>query len=511
MAKKLFLLMTAALFAAGWLAAPVPLAAQADGVSAVTTAGTNLRRGATTGSAVVARLPEGTELTVTGDTGAEWLSVTTADGRKGYVRARDVEIQTPRPRGRRGGAGASPAPAPARAAPATTAAASASAVTDAYGSGPMYAGPGTNTALLFADIAKDALGETDGFPLPLQVLGDTGGEWLKVKIAGPYWYPGVGGKSWKEGYMKREQLRLLPANGPGKTVRFLGVGHAMVYTWGEYLPIALSEAELDALPQSEFHTDLGGSMRFFNTVYTYEGSGGWHVSKWSHSEEHWGESIMEVLKVNNPELLHYILVPFFGDRGALIRYYKGEPLSAAEDSLLNLNDNDKRYILSRVYDPDDPPKTIGTSSPAVPAPPVTADFATANDASGGGLVIARYKGAGGSVTIPATIGGKKVTAIGEGAFADSGITKAVIPEGVTEIGNSAFAYCQFLTDVVLPKSLTVIRWGAFSRCTQLRNITIPSSVTTVENGAFLYCESLSDANRAAIRARFGEDAFWLAK
>jgi len=389
----------------------------------------------------------------------------------------------------------------------------ASAVTDAVGNGPMYAGAGTNTALLFEDIPRN---DKFGLPLPLQVLGDTTGEWLKVKIAGPYWYPGVGGKSWKEGYMKREHVRLLPANGPGKPVRFVGAGHGMLYTWGEYLPIAFTEAELEALPHIGVLT--AGSQ------YTYEGSKGWRVGGGNQVEENWGESIIEAVKVNNPELLHYLLATaYFGYRGVggLEMYDKGERVTWEDlrDPSTGLSSaHDVRYILSRVYDPDDPPRAIGTSSPAVPAAPsapATAEYETAYDASGSGLVITKYKGQwvnsfngpGGSVTIPAAIGGKKVTAIGELAFADSGITTAVIPEGVTEIGSSAFASCQFLTDVVLPKSLTAIRSGAFSRCGKLQNITIPGSVTTVEGGVFIGCNSLSEATVTAIVARFGSDPF----
>jgi hypothetical protein len=151
------------------------------------------------------------------------------------------------------------------------------------------------------------------------------------------------------------------------------------------------------------------------------------------------------------------------------------------------------------------PGTVYPSAGVVQEPPPapkTAEYETAHDKSGG-LVITRYKGAGGSVTIPATIAGRKVTAIGEMAFDSSEITKVVIPEGVTEIGSMAFATCHSLTDVVLPRGLTAIRDGAFSRCEQLRNITIPSSVTAVGGEAFIVCD-LSDATVADIRARFGD-------
>ena len=72
-----------------------------------------------------------------------------------------------------------------------------------------------------------------------------------------------------------------------------------------------------------------------------------------------------------------------------------------------------------------------------------ADFDT--KAEGNGVVITKYKGAGGAVVIPATIGGKAVTGIGSYAFyfRDS-LTSVTIPDGVTTIGMSAFSGCKRL-------------------------------------------------------------------
>ena len=67
----------------------------------------------------------------------------------------------------------------------------------------------------------------------------------------------------------------------------------------------------------------------------------------------------------------------------------------------------------------------------------------------------------GSVSIPAKLGGKPVTNIGVGAFADcSGLTSVMIPNSVTNIGDCSFVFCN-LTSVTIPGSVTRIGREAF--------------------------------------------------
>ena len=67
---------------------------------------------------------------------------------------------------------------------------------------------------------------------------------------------------------------------------------------------------------------------------------------------------------------------------------------------------------------------------------------------------------------------------------------AIIPEGVTEIGNDAFHGCTSLESITIPEGVTKIGYGSFSRCTSLKSITIPKSVTKIGNSAFKGCKSL---------------------
>ena len=74
---------------------------------------------------------------------------------------------------------------------------------------------------------------------------------------------------------------------------------------------------------------------------------------------------------------------------------------------------------------------------------------------------------------------------------NSSVKKIVIEEGVTSIGNSAFAYCRVLISITIPDSVTSIGEWAFDGCTSLPSITISSSVTSIEFGTFKDCSSLT--------------------
>ncbi len=81
--------------------------------------------------------------------------------------------------------------------------------------------------------------------------------------------------------------------------------------------------------------------------------------------------------------------------------------------------------------------------------------------------------------------------IGAEAFRGCRITTLSLPESVTEIGSAAFFYCINLTELAIPLGVTSINSYMFSDCWNLRDVTIPDSVTSIHALAFCACSSLS--------------------
>ena len=86
-----------------------------------------------------------------------------------------------------------------------------------------------------------------------------------------------------------------------------------------------------------------------------------------------------------------------------------------------------------------------------------------------------------------------VTSIGEYAFAEcENPTTINIPNSVTSIGYKAFGYCNRLTTINIPNSVTTIGESAFLGCVYLKTVTIGSGVTSIGESAFEYCSSLTE-------------------
>ncbi len=184
--------------------------------------------------------------------------------------------------------------------------------------------------------------------------------------------------------------------------------------------------------------------------------------------------------------------------------------------------------------PSDEPSGDTPASPDTPDTPSTdnpsGDSSTDSDESGtvglvfslsgDGYSVTNYTGNDTDVIIPSTYKGKKVTAIGEGAFYMCETIQSIsIPNSVTAIGYDAFYDCSSLSYneydnayylgnnenpyLVLVKALNksiptctincdtkLICSSAFQECGALTNITIPNSVTYIGENAFLGCCSL---------------------
>ena len=105
--------------------------------------------------------------------------------------------------------------------------------------------------------------------------------------------------------------------------------------------------------------------------------------------------------------------------------------------------------------------------------------------------ITKYNGTDTVVVIPSKINGFTVETIGHCAFVRSAVTSVTIPDSVTAIHDSAFAYCSSLTNISIPNSVTAIGSFAFEGCTKLESITLPSSLLTISEFLFYDCSQLT--------------------
>ena len=87
-----------------------------------------------------------------------------------------------------------------------------------------------------------------------------------------------------------------------------------------------------------------------------------------------------------------------------------------------------------------------------------------------------------------------VTKIGNDAFAGTGdkYIKIILPSTLKEIGDRAFYYCTSLTEIEIPDGVTSIGKQAFYSCFHLARVNIPESVTSIGDGAFADCINLRE-------------------
>lgn len=86
-----------------------------------------------------------------------------------------------------------------------------------------------------------------------------------------------------------------------------------------------------------------------------------------------------------------------------------------------------------------------------------------------------------------------VEEIGNSAFLNcTGLEKVILPSTLKTIGNTSFASCINLTELQIPDGVTSIGVGAFQGCVNLQNISIPDSVTTIGEMAFYWCTGIQN-------------------
>ena len=97
-----------------------------------------------------------------------------------------------------------------------------------------------------------------------------------------------------------------------------------------------------------------------------------------------------------------------------------------------------------------------------------------------------------------------VTTIGERAFAKcTNLKKLIIPDSVTTIGASAFNECENLEEVVLSKNIKKLNYRTFADCKRLKKIIIPEGIKELDWAVFSGCENIEEI---VFASRYGEFA-----
>ena len=130
-----------------------------------------------------------------------------------------------------------------------------------------------------------------------------------------------------------------------------------------------------------------------------------------------------------------------------------------------------------------------------------------------GAYAATYTGGTCGKNLEWTLKGTTLTIFGNGAMSNydwdapwsekcESIVNIVIKDGVTSIGNSAFASCFNLKNITIADSVQKIGSEAFQYSNVLTSITLPTSLKSIGQNAFYGCIGLQDVNYSGTMAQW---------
>lgn len=92
-------------------------------------------------------------------------------------------------------------------------------------------------------------------------------------------------------------------------------------------------------------------------------------------------------------------------------------------------------------------------------------------------------------------------------YRNPGVVEAVIPEGITRIGEGVFKNYTNLKNVVLPSTLREIETGAFENCISLQRLVLPKGVVFLGDSVCEGCKNLQEVVCPSTLRVIGEYAF----
>lgn len=121
-----------------------------------------------------------------------------------------------------------------------------------------------------------------------------------------------------------------------------------------------------------------------------------------------------------------------------------------------------------------------------------------------GTMLIEYRGSEERVVVP-----DGITVIGERAFAgNEAIGRVILPDSLQEIHEEAFADCLMLLKVNLPDSLMRLDASAFENCVKLIRADLPDRLTSLAASVFKRCAKLNEVRLGARLTDLGEMAFY---
>lgn len=128
--------------------------------------------------------------------------------------------------------------------------------------------------------------------------------------------------------------------------------------------------------------------------------------------------------------------------------------------------------------------------------------------------ITRYRGYDNIITIPETLDGKKVTAVGNNVFMYADIEEIIIGENVLTIGSNAFFGCKAKRVTITTPTISIGE-KAFSCCNNIENFLLCTNSVDIGNYAFMYTEPLANfewklfnSDATDVRVNIGECGFF---
>ena len=101
-----------------------------------------------------------------------------------------------------------------------------------------------------------------------------------------------------------------------------------------------------------------------------------------------------------------------------------------------------------------------------------------------------------------------ITSLGDHAFADcSAVSQLTLPATITSIVSYAFHNCSNLTAISVPYGVTEIEEYTFNGCRQLRKVALPETISSIDSHAFFDCASLNELILPTAVQTLGEYAF----